>query len=96
MFEKNKKTKESKQVMRFCVLLSISLPFPLPLGVCCPPRPGLAAPSLAVVTYESTKGIKSINIRAGGRRASAAARPLAAAQVHNIKIKHVAINSSLL
>ena len=57
------------------VVMPISLPLPLPLGVRCPPRPGLAAPPLAVVTYESTrepkeastKGIISINVRAGRR-----------------------------
>ncbi len=38
-------------------MLPISLPVPLPLGVRCPPRLGLAAPPLAVVTYESTNGI---------------------------------------
>ncbi len=48
-------------VKEYCVspevVMPISLPLPLPLGVRSPPRPGLAAPPLAVVTYESTKGI---------------------------------------
>ena len=46
--------------------ISLPLPLPLPLGVRCPPRPGLAAPPLAVVTYESTKGIIYLHTRAGG------------------------------
>ena len=61
--------------------MPISLP--LPLGVRCPPRLGLAAPPLAVVTYESTrepkeastKGIIMINVRARARaRARAGGR----------------------
>ncbi len=45
------------------VLMPISLPLPLPQGVRCPPRPGLAVPPLAVVTYESTREPKDANTK---------------------------------